>query len=210
MIIKVCGMRDVENIRAVSALGIDMMGMIFWEGSPRCIKCVPPLSGVPRVGVFVDALPQDVITCAYNYQLDYIQLHGKEGRVYMENLRHTLDPDIRLGIRLIKAVSIETADDILKCKECEGVADMLLFDTKTPKAGGSGRKFDWSLLGQYQGKTPFLLSGGIGPDDAEEIRKFRHPCFAGIDLNSRFEKEPGVKDVELLATFIKGVRNEQD
>lgn len=215
MIIKVCGMREAENIRAVSALDIDMLGMIFWERSPRCVHNVPEFkktgnlsNKVMRVGVFVDELPQNIITSVYNYQLDFVQLHGNESRTLIENLRRTLDPDIKPGIKIIKAISVEKPSDIERCRDYAGAVDMFLFDTKTPLAGGSGRQFDWTVLQGYDGDVPFLLSGGIGPEDAERVKNFSHPRFAGIDLNSRFETEPGVKDVEELKTFIQSVRDE--
>ena len=159
-----------------------------------------------RVGVFVDDMPQNIVTRVYNYSLDYVQLHGQESRVMIENLRRTLAPDIRPGIKILKAISVMAESDLQKCQEYEGVVDMFLFDTKTPTKGGSGRQFDWQVLSAYKGSTPFLLSGGIGPGDVERIRAFHHPQFAGIDLNSRFETEPGVKDVEQLRAFLSALR----
>lgn len=223
MIIKVCGMRDAQNIREVMTLGVDMIGMIFWPKSPRFVPMVRCRAGiipdkasssltgieakqVKRVGVFVDAMPQEIITCAYNYHLDYIQLHGSESPVMIDNLRRTLVPDILPEVRIIKALSIREADDVKRWREYEGHADMLLFDTKCKCVGGSGEQFDWSVLEGYDGSIPFLLSGGIGPDDAERVKAFRHPMLAGIDLNSRFEIEPALKDVAKLENFIKEIR----
>ncbi|MBQ7471701.1 MAG: phosphoribosylanthranilate isomerase [Prevotella sp.] len=226
MIIKVCGMRDAENIRAVSELDIDLLGFIFWPESPRYVGMVSSQTGmmpdyshlertgdnesgtqaVRRVGVFVDDMPQNIVTRVYNYQLDYVQLNGSESRVMIENLRRTLDPDIRKDIKIIKAISIESEADLNKCEAYEGAVDMFLFDAKTPLVGGSGNQFDWTVLSAYKGSTPFLLSGGIGPEDVERVRSFRHPMFAGIDLNSRFETEPAVKDVDKIDTFIKAIR----
>lgn len=225
MIIKVCGMREAQNIREVMTLGVDMIGMIFWPKSPRFVPMVRSRAGiipdkasssltgieakqVKRVGVFVDAMPQEIITCAYNYHLDYIQLHGSESPVMIDNLRRTLVPDILPEVRIIKALSIREADDVKRWREYEGHADMLLFDTKCKCVGGSGVQFDWSVLEGYDGNIPFLLSGGIGPDDAERVKAFRHPMLAGIDLNSRFEIEPALKDVDKLRTFIANVRTE--
>lgn len=223
MIIKVCGMRDAQNIREVMTLGVDMIGMIFWPKSPRFVPMVRSRAGiipdkasssltgieakqVKRVGVFVDAMPQEIITCAYNYHLDYIQLHGSESPVMIDNLRRTLVPDIVPDIKIIKALSIREADDVKRWREYEGHADMLLFDTKCKCVGGSGEQFDWSVLETYDGSIPFLLSGGIGPDDAERVKAFRHPRLAGIDLNSRFEIEPALKDVAKLENFINEIR----
>ena len=123
-----------------------------------------------------------------------------------ENLRLTLDPDIRPGIKIIKAISVSDASDIQKYKEYVGAVDLFLFDTKCKTVGGSGQQFDWQVLEQYDGEIPFLLSGGIGPDDVSRLHAFHHPKCIGIDLNSRFEIEPGVKDVEKLKGFLNEIQ----
>lgn len=233
MKIKVCGMRDAENIQQVRALGVDMIGLIFWPKSPRYVENISSHAGLipdlrnediaegnvgeaSYVGVFVDEMPQNVVTQAYNYKLGYIQLHGSESPVYIDNLKRTLIPDILPDVKIIKALSIEQASDIEKWREYKGHADLLLFDTKCKSVGGSGKQFDWSFVGKYDGDIPFLLSGGIGPDDAERVNSFHHPMCVGIDLNSRFEqtftdeegkttKIPGVKDVDKLRTFISAI-----
>lgn len=222
MLIKVCGMRDAENIHTVESLGVDMIGMIFVPRSPRCVSMQSSLAGIlpdsasesfladthspSRVGVFVDDMPQHIMACVYNFSLDYVQLHGHESRTLIENLRATIDPDIRHGVKIIKAISVAEADDLRATDEYEGAVDLFLFDTKCATAGGSGRQFDWSLLDRYHGKTPFLLSGGIGPDDVAAVRAFSHPQCVGIDVNSRFETEPGMKDVDRLRAFVEAVR----
>jgi len=230
MLIKVCGLREPDNIRAVSALGVDMIGFIFWKDSKRYVASVPSHTGLlpdyagrtasalaqdathrpKRVGVFVDEMPQNIITAVYNYRLDYVQLHGSESPVLIENLRRTIDPDIRRGVKFIKAISVANEDDVKRWREYDGVADMLLFDTKGEGVGGNGNQFCWNALAAYDGAIPFLLSGGIGPDDADAVLSFNHPAFAGIDLNSRFETAPGVKDVALLKAFIERVRNKEE
>ena len=159
-----------------------------------------------RVGVFVDDMPQNIVTRVYNYNLDYIQLHGYEPRETCENLRATIDPDIKKDIKIIKAISVSTVEDIKKYKEYVGAVDLFLFDTKCKTVGGSGEQFDWSVLEQYDGDVPFLLSGGIGPDDAERVKAFHHPKCIGIDLNSKFEIEPALKDVEKLREFVLKVK----
>ena len=159
-----------------------------------------------RVGVFVDDMPQNIVTRVYNYNLDYIQLHGNEPRETCENLRATIDPDIKKDIKIIKAISVSTVEDIKKYKEYVGAVDLFLFDTKCKTVGGSGEQFDWSVLEQYDGDVPFLLSGGIGPDDAERVKAFHHPKCIGIDLNSKFEIEPALKDVEKLREFVLKVK----
>ena len=225
LIVKVCGMRDGENIRQVVELkvgadpvparGVDWIGMIFWDKSPRNVTMIPTNAGIipdrgsdigdfkaKRVGVFVDEMAQNIVTRVFNYKLDFIQLHGHESPTLIRNLRLTLDPDIRPGIKIIKAISVETVDDIATYKDYADCVDYFLFDTKCKTVGGSGEQFDWSILDAYDGELPFLLSGGIGPDDAERVRAFHHPKCIGIDLNSRFETAPGVKDVAALRRFL--------
>ena len=211
-------MRDADNIRDISALGVDMIGLIFYPPSPRYVQqfssgagiipdYAPDMGKTPlRVGVFVDDMPQNIVTRVYNYKLDYIQLHGNEPRETLENLRATIDPDIKPIIKIIKAISVSSAEDIKKYKEYVGAADLFLFDTKCKTVGGSGEQFDWQVLQAYDGDVPFLLSGGIGPDDAERIKNFHHPKCIGIDLNSKFEIEPALKDVEKLKQFLVKVK----
>ena len=207
-------MRDADNIRDISALGVDMIGLIFYPPSPRYVQqfssgagiipdYAPDMGKTPlRVGVFVDEMPQNIVTRVYNYKLDYIQLHGNEPRETLENLRATIDPDIKPKIKIIKAISVSSAEDIKKYKDYVGAADLFLFDTKCKTVGGSGEQFDWQVLQAYDGDVPFLLSGGIGPDDAERVKNFHHPKCIGIDLNSKFEIEPALKDVEKLKQFL--------
>ncbi len=211
-------MRDADNIRDISALGVDMIGLIFYPPSPRYVQqfssgagiipdYAPDMGKTPlRVGVFVDDMPQNIVTRVYNYKLDYIQLHGNEPRETLENLRATIDPDIKPKIKIIKAISVSSAEDIKKYKEYVGAADLFLFDTKCKTVGGSGEQFDWQVLQAYDGDVPFLLSGGIGPDDAERIKNFHHPKCIGIDLNSKFEIEPALKDVEKLKQFLVKIK----
>jgi phosphoribosylanthranilate isomerase len=193
--VKVCGMRDADNIREVDALGIDMMGFIFWPKSSRYVSERPAYlpQRAQRVGVFVDEDVEQVRRTAADYALDYIQLHGAERPAYVGQLREW---------RIIKAFNIATVHDFAQTKPYEGLVDFFLFDAKGKSVGGNGEKFDWDVLQAYAGGTPFLLSGGIGPDDAERVKAFHHPQCVGIDLNSRFEKEPGLKDIIKLKTFL--------
>jgi len=205
MIIKTCGMRDADNIRAVSELGIDWMGFIFWAPSSRYVSEKPTFlpTRQKRVGVFVDARIEEVKSKADEYALDLIQLHGSESPAFCERLKANSRQ------QLIKAFNIATQEDLEQTIPYEGLVDYFLFDTKAKMVGGNGTQFDWSILSAYQGNTPFLLSGGIGPDDAEKVRNFHHPQLAGIDLNSRFELSPALKDIEKLKQFITEY-NEQD
>lgn len=226
MKIKVCGMRDPENIHAVKELGIDFWGLIFWPKSSRYVKDITVKAGnipdIPTelgmtksqerqpatVGVFVNEMPQTVVTHVYNYKLDYIQLHGEESPTYIDNLKRTLIPDIMSEIKVIKALSIREADDVKRWRQYKDHTDLILFDTKCDCVGGSGKQFDWSVLEGYDGDIPFLLSGGIGPKDAERVKRFSHPMCIGIDINSRFEIAPAMKDISKLRTFINEIQQQ--
>ena len=203
MMIKVCGMRDAENIREVEALGIDLMGFIFWPKSSRYVSERPAYlpTNCKCVGVFVDEDIETVRRIADDYALEFIQLHGHESADYCAQLKE---------LKLIKAISVSGQDDIATYKTYEGLVDYFLFDTKCPSVGGSGRQFDWTVLSAYDGNTPFLLSGGIGPDDAERLRSSHREKCVGIDLNSRFEIGPGLKDINKLKDFLNALNNEQD
>lgn len=200
MMIKVCGMRDEHNIRAVEHLDIDWMGFIFYPLSSRYVG--EQLSYLPekvtRVGVFVNEQPEIVRKRAEQSRLQILQLHGKESPAYCRELK-------KQGYRVIKAFGIETDQPFPteNVQRYEGSCDYFLFDTKTPIHGGSGQKFNWELLNDYRGTIPFLISGGLSPGDAEVIKAFSHPQLMGVDLNSGFETSPAVKDTTLLQTFIE-------
>ena len=206
--IKVCGMRDAENIREVEALGIDMMGFIFYPKSSRYVSDRPAYlpQKCKRVGVFVDATGDAIRQHITNYSLDIIQLHGHESPDFIRQFRLLCDD----SIAIIKAFNIATKEDLEATTPYACLVDYFLFDTRRPPEetggwlppGGTGEKFDWNILEAYNGDTPFLLSGGIGPDDAERILDYHHPKCIGIDLNSRFEIEPGIKDIVKLKTFL--------
>lgn len=204
MIIKVCGMREPDNISQVATTGIQWMGMIFWPRSSRWANnlsvahTIP--AGIRRVGVFVDQPEEEMAAIADSCQLDIIQLHGHESVECLARLRQSLTHP---SVQLMKAISIADEKDIEQVAHYDKVADWLLFDTKCNTVGGSGRKFRWDILENYHGSTPFLLSGGIGPEDIPQLKQFHHPQWKGIDLNSRFETAPGRKDEKRLREFIE-------
>ena len=199
-------MREAENIREVEALGIDLMGFIFWPKSKRYVSEKPEYlpQKCKRVGVFVDEDIEQVKCIAEDYALDFIQLHGSESPEYISHLL-----PLTSHLSIIKAFNIATAEDLEATKPYEGLVDYFLFDTKATLPGGSGQQFDWNVLEAYDGEMPFLLSGGIGPNDAERVKSYYHPKCAGIDLNSRFELAPGLKDVKKLKEFIGKVTNHE-
>ena len=204
MKIKVCGMKDPENMKALAELPVDMMGMIFYEKSPRYVddrdaEQINAFSlAIPKVGVFVDASLEVILEKVELFQLQLVQLHGKESPEFCRTLREK-------GIPIIKAFQIKQPEDWETCRLYDDCCDYFLFDTPTPRYGGSGNKFDWELLSAYSGTTPFFLSGGISMEDAEAIHQLNFPQLVAIDLNSRFEPEPGIKDIEKIRRFINEI-----
>lgn len=197
-------MKYAGNIRELSSLAIDYMGFIFYAKSPRYAGEMDPSTvNLPRsilkTGVFVDESIDNMRACIDRYCLDAVQLHGCETPETCRFMRSR-------NVEVIKVFSIESAADFVPCSSWADVCDYFLFDTKTPQHGGSGRQFDWNVLEHYRGSVPFFLSGGIGADSAERLRSFRHPSCCGIDLNSRFEKQPGWKDIALLKRFLETVK----
>jgi phosphoribosylanthranilate isomerase len=199
MIIKICGMGDTVRMHQLAKLPVDMLGYIFYPKSPRYVvgKIDPAeMAKLPdnihRVGVFVNAESEEIHEIAERYFLTAIQLHGNESPELCKELKAE-------GYTILKAFNISKENDY---EAYSPHCDYFLFDTPSAQHGGTGQKFDWALLENYKGTTPFLLSGGIGPDDAEEVQKINHPQFAGIDINSKFEVEPGIKDVTLIKNFL--------
>lgn len=204
MIIKVCGMRDAQNIREVESLGPDMMGFMCWSGSKRYVSDRPYyLPDVCRVGVFVNPTADEVVQKVRELGLNRIQLHGAETPELCQAIHKAT------GLPIMKAIQVAQASDFNLCSSFERAdgVDMFLFDTKSSGWGGSGRSFDWSLLDHYNGSKPFLLAGGIGPGMEESIAGISHKQFRGIDLNSRFETEPAFKEIDKLSVFINNIRN---
>jgi phosphoribosylanthranilate isomerase len=204
--IKVCGMRDPENISGVVVALPDYLGFIFYPKSKRFVGFKPSsevLSVVPdsvkKVGVFVDETPEQVLEIYRNWKLDVVQLHGNESPEYCRQIQNS-------GITVFKAFSVNESFDFAELESYFGVCDYFLFDTKGQLPGGTGQKFNWQLLEKYNGNIPFFLSGGIGPNDLEAIRNFDHPRWRGLDVNSGFEIEPALKDVEKVKWFLKEVR----
>lgn len=210
MIIKVCGLRDPANIKQVTEIqGIDLIGLIFYAASPRYVDSVETAASVTTVkekgivGVFVDEAPDVVARKCAQYHLDYIQLHGNETPEYLILLQNLVPSNVKF----IKAFSIRSEKDLLATSGYEGLCEYFLFDTPTSGYGGSGRTFDWQVLQYYSGSTSFLLSGGIGSDSVESLSNFHHRLWAGIDLNSRFEIAPGLKDIDLLKNFVQQIKS---
>jgi len=200
MIIKVCGLKDNQNIQDIIGLNVDWIGYNFYKPSSRYISAIPLINKIFHqkiVGVFVNASESTILQTANEYKLDYVQLHGDESPEFCKKIKESFS--------VIKVFRIDEHFNSDQIKEYE-FCDFFLFDTASTQYGGSGQKFDWSFLNKLDIKVPFLLSGGIGPNDLDDILKFRHPNFKGIDINSKFEVNPGIKDVEKVKNFVDGVK----
>lgn len=196
-------MRQTENISAVAALEISLLGFIFHPCSPRYVSgTLPPTPDrIGRVGVFVNASFDTIVHLAQRHELNHLQLHGEESPELCLKLKEA-------GYIVIKAFQIEDFESFMRCREYEQAVDMLLFDTASGSYGGSGRRFDWSLLNTYTGKRPYILSGGISVSDTSDILQITDSRFWGIDLNSRFEHAPAIKDIKLLEQFINQLKQQ--
>ena len=196
-------MKETENITEISALQPDYLGFIFWEKSKRnmTLDAIPELpETIKKVGVFVDASIQEIAAKINQYQLDVIQLHGNESVIFCRNVK-------KLGVEVIKVFSMNSNFNFSLVKEYVLAVDYFLFDTKGKLPGGNGITFDWNVLENYHFNVPYFLSGGIGTTEIDGIKEFlKSPaakkCY-GIDVNSRFEKKPGIKNIIKLQKFKK-------
>ena len=197
LLLKVCGMRDKNNISDLIEIQPDFIGLIFHEKSPRNVEIhtktsIP--SDIGTVGVFVNETEGFVLDKINEFDLKYIQLHGSESPHFCKNIK-------RLNRKVIKAFNIHPEFDFSELEEYEPYSDYFLFDAVGKNAGGNGITFDWNLLDNYKGDTPFFLSGGIDAEMAENLRTINHPMYKGVDVNSKFEIEPGLKNIEKIKLF---------
>ncbi|WP_372751583.1 bifunctional phosphoribosylanthranilate isomerase/tryptophan synthase subunit beta [Labilibaculum sp.] len=206
MKIKVCGLRDKNNLKDLSVLPLDYMGFIFYSKSARFVgddfdaeimKMIP--SQIRKVGVFVNETVPRVLELANKYQLDVVQLHGDESPKMCKTIQDS-------GFEVFKAFQLNEDFQFEQLDKYHKTCDHFLFDTKSAAYGGSGKKFNWQILEKYKGETDFFLSGGIGMEDVEAVKAFQHPQLYGLDVNSGFEESPAVKNVVLVKEFLKSVR----
>ena len=202
--IKVCGMRDPQNLEQLCELAPEYVGFIFYPPSKRFVGSDPdralfeiPGAGIKKAGVFVNEDFGKLINYVEKFGLEAVQLHGEESREYCERLS-------REPVELIKALNPALSG--FEVEKYLGLVDLFLFDSAGTAYGGSGQKFDWSLLEDFGHSVPFLLSGGIGPGDAVKINTMNYKGLMGVDINSRFELSPGMKDVEAVKKFITEIR----
>jgi phosphoribosylanthranilate isomerase len=207
MKIKVCGLRQQSNIEEVIALKPNFIGFIFYEKSPRFIgeelseeyiKSIP--QSIKKVGIFVNASPGHILNMVKKYDLQYAQLHGNEMPDICRSIRQK-------GVSVIKAFSINEQFNFAMLNNYKSFCDLFLFDTAGANPGGNGTPFDWKLLKKYDHEKPFFLSGGIGMDNIEDIIELSKtlPVY-GVDVNSKFETEPGIKDISKLKELFDLIR----
>ncbi|MGV3538276.1 MAG: phosphoribosylanthranilate isomerase [Rufibacter sp.] len=204
--IKVCGMKYTENIQELLQLRPDYIGFIFYEKSPRFITTQWAVfsssarSRAQKVGVFVDELVVNILQKVTDLGLDLVQLHGHEKPQFCAELKDA-------GLNVMKAFRVGDDFDFTQLQEYAGCCDYFLFDASGPSPGGNGTRFSWHMLQNYNLDVPFFLSGGIDLEHIEEIKALRHPQLYGIDLNSKFEVSPGLKDVTRLKEFFTQLRD---
>ena len=205
MKLKICGLRQKENIHSILQLRPDFIGFIFYKKSKRYAgeildkKFAEQIKNVKKAGVFVDEKIDVVKSTVREFHLDAVQLHGNETPEYCRHLKNA-------GLEVIKVFSVGNTFDFSVTEKYADACHCFLFDTKGESPGGTGIPFDWDILQKYKGETPFFLSGGIGPDDAGKINAINHPKLYGADINSRFESEPGIKDWGKVAQFRQALR----
>jgi len=204
MKIKVCGLKDPQNIEQVARLTPDYMGFVFYGPSPRFVADVPveTLNALPssiiKTAVLVNERAENINAFIDQFKFDAIQLHGNESA--------ELCAEFKGRVKVLKAFGLNDGFDFEQLDAYIDKVDFFLFDTKTDIHGGSGETFDWGILDKYQLDIPFFLSGGISLDNLDEIKKITHPQFYGIDLNSRFETAPGLKNIEKLKVAFAAIK----
>ena len=207
--VKVCGMCDPLNVKEIAETKPDYIGFIFFSGSPRYVGEEPEMAlfnnvspGIKKTGVFLNEDNYKILDVSMATGLDMVQLHGNESPETCLQLKTS-------GLLIIKAFNIGMNFGFENLIPYMPVCDYFLFDTKSEKPGGSGSKFNWEILKEYTLDKPFFLSGGIGPEDAGVINAIENKGFFGVDVNSRFENTPGIKDITLVKTFIKSLKDSQ-
>jgi len=206
MKIKVCGLKYINNIKPIIQQSPDYIGFIFYKGSKRYIgdqhhlsSFISTIKEVKKVGVFVNETSENIISYIKEYDLDLIQLHGNETPDDCEKIRKYFP--------VIKSFPFASSFDFNILKNYLDACDYFLFDAPSKKYGGSGRPFDWKLLNNYTLEKGFFLSGGIGLENANELKQLRHTSLIGVDINSKFEIAPGLKNINKIKSFIHEIRN---
>ena len=202
MKLKVCGMREVKNIKSVLALKPDLMGFIFYPKSKRFVDALSlediDFGTTQKVGVFVNEKLNSLTEKVKKFDLDYVQLHGDESPSYLAAVKY-------LGVKVIKVFRILDKLPIDQILAFEQEADYFLYDTLSLEYGGSGKNFQWNILNESPSSKPFWLSGGVSIESLKALGLIDHPGLTGIDVNSKFEDQPGMKNIELLRALKKAL-----
>ena len=202
MKLKVCGMREVKNIKSVLALKPDLMGFIFYPKSKRFVDALSlrdiDFGTTQKVGVFVNEKLDSLTEKVKKFDLDYVQLHGDESPSYLAAVKY-------LGVQVIKVFRILDQLPIDQILAFEQEADYFLYDTLSLEYGGSGKNFQWNILNESPSSKPFWLSGGVSIESLKALGLIDHPGLTGIDVNSKFEDQPGMKNIELLRALKKSL-----
>lgn len=211
MKLKVCGMREKQNIEALVALSPEFIGFIFYDKSPRYVgedfnpewvRSIP--REIKKVGVFVNASPDYIVNMVRKYDLHYAQLHGNEMPDVCRSIRQK-------GVNVIKAFSVDDQFNFAVLNNYTPYCDLFLFDSKGVSPGGNGTSFNWDILRKYDSDKPFFLSGGISLDNIDEVVTLSSQLrIYGIDINSKFESEPGIKNIELIKQLIGKIRIQEE
>lgn len=207
--VKVCGLTDPSNVKEIMEAKPDFIGFIFYPGSPRYVGEYPEItlfdqvpSGIKKTGVFLNEDYRKIVVLANRFGLDIVQLHGNESPVTCFELKSS-------GLSVIKSFNIDMKFSFDLLDRYAPCCDYFLFDSKSEAAGGSGRKFNWEKLEEYAKGKPFFLSGGIGPEDTELLNSVNNKYLFAVDINSRFETVPGIKDSSRVKTFINAIKKDQ-
>ena len=206
MKLKVCGLTKPEQILELFSMNVDYLGFIFYEKSPRFVlnslslEDMESLKHNGKVGVFVNETIENVVEISRKVNLNYIQLHGDEDDIYIAELKRQLNPEIKI-IKVLR-IGSEVKNFKSKIHHLKSPADYLLFDTDSKAFGGTGKTFDWRILNEVEIPKPYFLSGGISAENFDEIQNIKHQPFA-LDINSKFETQAGMKDLEKIREFIR-------
>ncbi|QJD77978.1 phosphoribosylanthranilate isomerase [Spirosoma rhododendri] len=206
MKLKVCGMRDADNLKEIAALNPDFIGFIFYDQSPRfvgdeldetMVRSLP--KSIRKVGVFVNASPDYILRMVKKYDFQYVQLHGTETPEFCRSMRNR-------GVNIIKAFRIDDSFNFSMLNNFKAQCDFFLFDAKGDQPGGNGVTFDWNILSRYDNEKPFFISGGIGLDNVDQVNLLKGFKLYGVDVNSQVETAPGVKDVAKVKEILSYLR----
>lgn len=213
MKIKICGIKYKDNLEQIIPLLPDYLGFIFYPKSSRYMKetlAVEDVKSIPnhikKVGVFVNESISELLKTIKEYNLDAIQLHGDEPPEYLMDISNIFT-SLNMKVEIIKAFGIDENFELQKLNDYKQYCNYFLFDTKTPKYGGSGQKFNWQLLAKYDNEIPLFISGGIDVEDFEGITKLEHLNIEAIDMNSKLEIEPGLKNIGKVKEAIEIIKN---